>query len=478
MSFRQTTLSSIVLAALCVGYGVVPEAFAQRGDYDRSDNSYSQSRSSQSDYNSRSRNSDYSDQNSSDQSRNYPRGYGSNDSDNTSSNNGSDQYSNSYSRQNSSDRSYGDGDGSYNNNSNAGNGYSNSNNSYNNNNNSYNNANNRNGYGQSNNTSNNQNNSARGNNYNATQNTSVSPVLQAAILPKGWQRISGHDVPALPETLPNLPTTVRSDDGVNVTVNDTVRIIASGDDIISVLEAMAIGSRVIAAPEGAVTASGQSALRHLRFDPQLDVSRITNLNGTLFLCGSLRLCRPWATQIRRTSTLPVVIIDDQQSATDRVRKIAAALGMPGQGRGMAEEMQSQFNRAQSNARQMARHPKVLVVIYKDNQAMIAGRGTPPADLVSMAGGVNVGSSMGIDGYGASMDNLSNFSPDVILVSEYDLSHLGGANNFLKSIPQMADTPAARANRVWVMPDVQLKYASVASGTAAVALSQAFARFGR
>ena len=310
--------------------------------------------------------------------------------------------------------------------------------------------------------------------------STVSPVLQAAILPAGWQRVSGRDVPAFPETLPSLPATVRSDDGVNVTINDTVRVIASGDDIIAVIEAMGMGSLIFAAPEGSSTATGQAAPHHVRFNSQLNViDKVADLNGTLFICGNLRLCRSWASQLRRSSSMPIVIVDDQQPAPDRVRKIAAAIGLPAQGRGMGNEIQGQFDRAQAMVRQMPTKQSVLVIAAKDGHPVVAGNNTPPDDLLRVAGGRNVCAQAGIDGYASlSSRELTSMSPDVIIISDYDLSQLGGASNLWNAMPGLKDTPAGRQNRVWVMPDLQLKAASVSSGAAALALTQAFERLGQ
>ena len=323
-------------------------------------------------------------------------------------------------------------------------------------------------------------NSSRHNNQRNVQLPAVSPVLQAAILPAGWQRVSGSDVPAFPQTLPSLPATVRSDDGVNVTVSDTVRVITSGDDIISVIEAMGMGSLVFAAPEGASTVTGQAAPHHLRFDSQLNaIDKIANLNATLFICGNLRLCRPWASQLRRSSSMPVVIVDDQQPAPDRVRKIASAIGLPAQGKAMSSEIQEQFDRAQAMARQMPMRQSVLIIAVKDGRPVVAGNSTPPDELLRIAGARNVCSQNGIDGYASlSRRELTLLSPDVILISDYDLAKLGGANNFWNAIPGLKETPAGRQSRVWVMPDLQLKGASVATGAAALALSQALQHLGQ
>jgi iron complex transport system substrate-binding protein len=63
---------------------------------------------------------------------------------------------------------------------------------------------------------------------------------------------------------------------------------------------------------------------------------------------------------------------------------------------------------------------------------------------------------------------------VILVTENDLALFGGQAGLWRAYPTLRQTPAGAANRVWVMPDVELKSASVASGSGAVALAAAFA----
>ena len=66
------------------------------------------------------------------------------------------------------------------------------------------------------------------------------------------------------------------------------------------------------------------------------------------------------------------------------------------------------------------------------------------------------------------------APEVILVTEHDLRLFGGAEGLWKAYPTLRQTPAGQANRVWVMPDVQLKYTSVGSGVGALALAKALA----
>jgi len=59
-------------------------------------------------------------------------------------------------------------------------------------------------------------------------------------------------------------------------------------------------------------------------------------------------------------------------------------------------------------------------------------------------------------------------PEVVLVTQQDLDLFGGEDGLWRAYPTLRQTPAGQANRVWIMPDLQLKATSVASGAGAVA----------
>ncbi|MCW8344243.1 hemin ABC transporter substrate-binding protein, partial [Stenotrophomonas sp. SG1] len=51
-------------------------------------------------------------------------------------------------------------------------------------------------------------------------------------MPAGWQRVAGAEMPAVHDQKAVLPAKVQSDDGADIEVIDTRRIIAGGDDVI------------------------------------------------------------------------------------------------------------------------------------------------------------------------------------------------------------------------------------------------------
>ncbi|KAF1017150.1 MAG: Hemin-binding periplasmic protein HmuT [Stenotrophomonas maltophilia] len=306
--------------------------------------------------------------------------------------------------------------------------------------------------------------------------TPDAAAAAASDLPAGWQHVAGSNVPALQDQHAVLPATVTSDDGAKVTVADTSRIIAGGDDVIAVIEALGLGRQVYAAPTNTATAAGRAAPHQFLFNRTTGVEGVVSLKGTLFLGNSLRRHTVLAQKLREVGEAAVVI-DDLQPAPDKVRKVAAALGLAGAGDALASQVQKQLDEAKAVGATLGHTPHVIHVSATGGGGAptVAGKDSASAALIALAGGVNIGSEAGVSNYSQlSNEGVLAAAPEVILVTEHDLELFGGAEGLWKSYPSLKQTPAGQANRVWVMPDVQLKYTSVGSGAGALALAKALA----
>ncbi len=299
---------------------------------------------------------------------------------------------------------------------------------------------------------------------------------RAEALPTGWQRVAGTDVPGAQGLTPVLPVTVTSDDGASVTVTDTSKIVAGGDDVIAVIEALGMGGQVYAAPLRSATESGRNAPKQFLFNRTTGVEGVLSLEGSLFVGNSLRRHTELAKKLRGAGEAAVVV-DDLQPAPDKVRKVAAALGAAEAGEALAAQVQAQLDEAAAVAKASAQHPRVihLSATGAGGAPTVAGADSASGKLIALAGGVNIGTEAGVQNYSAlSNEGVVAAAPDVILVTENDLQLFGGEAGLWKAYPTLKQTPAGAANRVWVMPDVQLKSTSVGSGSGALALAKALA----
>lgn len=309
-----------------------------------------------------------------------------------------------------------------------------------------------------------------------TADASADAGSDATTLPQGWTRIAGGDVPDLDDARVTLPSTVMSDDGVEVTVTDSSRTIAGGDDVISVMEALGLDDRVYAAPVNTATRAGRAAPKQFLFNRTTGAEGVLSLDATLFVGNSLRRHGNSGLAGKlRDAGLPAVIVDDLQPAPDKVRKTAALFGAADAGEQLAAQVQAQLDEAARIAAGHPRRPKVIHVSATGagGQPTVGGADTAAAALIRLAGGDNIGDAAGVSDYSVlSQEGIVAAAPEVILVSEYDLELFGGADALWTHYPTLRQTPAGAAGRVWVMPDVQLKYTSVASGAGAVALARA------
>ncbi|WP_414487518.1 heme/hemin ABC transporter substrate-binding protein [Stenotrophomonas maltophilia] len=295
-------------------------------------------------------------------------------------------------------------------------------------------------------------------------------------LPAGWKRVAGAEMPAVHDQKAVLPAKVHSDDGADIAVTDTRRIIAGGDDVIAVIEALGLGKQVFAAPTNTTTEAGRAAPHQFLFNRTTGVEGVLSLRGSLFLGNSLRRHTELAKKLREVGE-PAVVIDDLQPAPDKVRKVAAALGLAEAGQTLATQVQRQLDEAAAIGRGLGHAPRVIHVSATGagGAPTVAGADSASAQLIALAGGVNIGTEAGVKNYSQlSNEGVVAAAPEVILVTEHDLQLFGGAEGLWKSYPTLKQTPAGQANRVWVMPDVQLKYTSVGSGAGALALARALA----
>ena len=293
-------------------------------------------------------------------------------------------------------------------------------------------------------------------------------------LPAGWQAVVGTRTLAPQRLAPRLPAQAASDEGVTVRITDASRVVTGGDDVIDIMEALGLGRLVFAAPERSVTEAGQRARQHFLFNRTTGAEGILSLDGTLFIGNSLRRHGKLAETLRTTG-LPALVIDDVQPVPQKLRKVAAVFGLQREGEALAQTLQTQLDAAVAVGKLLPRPPRVLHVSATGGggKPTVGGRDTAAAQLIRLAGGINVGDAAQAADYTAlSNEGVVAAAPEVVLLTQNDLVLLGGETGLWRSYPTLRQTPAGQNNRVWVMPDNQLKVLGTASGAGAIALAQA------
>jgi iron complex transport system substrate-binding protein len=127
--------------------------------------------------------------------------------------------------------------------------------------------------------------------------------------------------------------------------------------------------------------------------------------------------------------------------------------------------------ARAAAARVKTRPKVLSLYARGTNALyVFGKNTPAEAMVRLAGGENA-----VAGFEGSKvvtpEALSAAAPDVILIPSRGLESLGGREGLMRA-PGVAETPAAKAQRIVAFDDVLLLGFGPRTGKAALELFRA------
>jgi iron complex transport system substrate-binding protein len=155
----------------------------------------------------------------------------------------------------------------------------------------------------------------------------------------------------------------------------------------------------------------------------------------------------------------VVIIPELRgldAGAQKLRLVGRALGVPKRGERLARQVETQIAIARREVAQTTSRPRVAFLYLRGTQVqMIGGKGSGADAMIAAAGGIDVGSEEGIDGFKPySAEALVAARPDVLLLLTAGLQSVGGVDGLLR-LPGVAQTPAGQARRIIHYDDLLL-----------------------
>ncbi|HYE57343.1 MAG TPA: ABC transporter substrate-binding protein, partial [Rhodothermales bacterium] len=143
------------------------------------------------------------------------------------------------------------------------------------------------------------------------------------------------------------------------------------------------------------------------------------------------------------------------SVVAQILAIGRLVGREPQARALADSLQAQLRRAEALI-DTTQRPRVLFVqAQAPGVTGLAGHGTNADAFIRLAGGENVMAST--EGYKPmTPESVADAAPDVIVLTERTLGQAGGLDTFLGQ-PGVAQTAAARARQVVVVPDAAMNF---------------------
>ncbi len=256
---------------------------------------------------------------------------------------------------------------------------------------------------------------------------------------------------------PQLPATVKSVDGHDVTVRSADRIVPLTGALSEIVFTLGLGDHVVARD---VTATFEQAKKLPVVTRAHDVSAegVLSLKPTLVLAETTTGPAEAVDQIRDAG-IPLVVLDPAKKLDDvgpRIDKVAAALGVRPAGDELRRRTEQRVDAARKNIpHDGGKKPRVAFLYLRGSASvyLLGGPGSGADSLIEAAGGVDAGkeSELKRDFTPLTSEALAKAAPDVVLVMSKGLDSVGGVDGLLK-VPGVAQTPAGMDRRVASVDD--------------------------
>jgi iron complex transport system substrate-binding protein len=261
---------------------------------------------------------------------------------------------------------------------------------------------------------------------------------------------------AAAEAAPSLPVTFMDDSGREVTVASADRIVPVNGDLAEVVFALGLGEQVVATDLSATYPPEADAKPEIGYQRALQTEPILALEPTVVLADELA-GPPETLEQLRTAGVPVVVIERDRTVDGpaaKIRAVGRALGVPQRADELAEQVSAEITSAISQVPAAASdRPRVLALYLRgETVQLVFGRGSGIDALVEAAGGINVGTELGIDDTRQlTTEAVVAAAPDVVLVTTTGLESVGGVDGLL-GVAGIGRTPAGRDRRVLTYED--------------------------
>jgi len=264
---------------------------------------------------------------------------------------------------------------------------------------------------------------------------------------------------------PQLPVTVRSSDGHDVTVKEAERIVPLSGSLSEIVFTLGLGDRVVARDITATFAQAEK-LPVVTRNHDVSAESVLSLKPDLVLAEATTGPEEAMGQIRDAG-IPVLVVDPAQGLDDvgpRIDAVARALGVPAAGKELTKRSEDRIAAVRKDVPENTKDtdkPRVAFLYLRGSASvyLIGGKGSGATSLLEAARAVDAGAESGLkkDFTTITTEALAQAAPDAILVMSKGLESVGGIDGLVE-IPGVAQTPAGMNRRVVSIEDgVLLNY---------------------
>nr|MCQ3815216.1 ABC transporter substrate-binding protein [Acidimicrobiia bacterium] len=197
------------------------------------------------------------------------------------------------------------------------------------------------------------------------------------------------------------------------------------------------------------------ALPEIGYQRALSAETVASFAPTVLLATDIA-GPPEALDDMRRLGYPLIILPNESTPTgagQKVRAVAAALGVPQRGAELAEALDAAIAEAIVPESAPEDRPRVVALYVRGPATqLVLGKSLNTNWLIKAAGGVDVSESLGVeDTAPISAEAILAAAPDVILVPQRGLDSVGGVEGLVK-IGGLAQTPAGLKQQVFAYDD--------------------------
>ncbi len=281
-------------------------------------------------------------------------------------------------------------------------------------------------------------------------------------------------ITAMPKS--KLPVTVESADKKTVTITDTSRIIVLNDAIAEIVISLGFLKNIIGR-DATTTLEILKPIAKVSSGHDVSAESVLALSPTLVI-GDTRSGPPEAIQQLRGAGLPILLAPEVWQLSEiapRIMLIAKALGVVESGDKLLNETQSKIDEALAQATAKKINPRVAFLYVRGTASvfLLGGEGSGADEMIAAAGGIDVGTSMGLSTFTPlTTEAIVKANPDIIIVLSLGLKSVGGIDGLL-ALPGIAQTPATKTRAVISIDDDLLFSFGPRTGSLIVSLAQSF-----
>ncbi len=241
-------------------------------------------------------------------------------------------------------------------------------------------------------------------------------------------------------------TTPKQNNTETATPEEKQRIVSLSGGITEIISALGYQSEIVGTdvtstyPESLKTTATE--LGHVR---SMAIEPVMALHPSLILANKKDMNPELLKKLEASGTKLDLLEQEYsvQGTKKLIRQVAEILGSQDY-RKLDEKIDADL----AQLKPIARKPKVLFIYARGNNLMVAGKGTPMAALIGIAGGENAVNDFD-DFKPLTPEALVKANPDVLLFFNSGLQSAGGIDGVLKT-PGVAETTAGKEKRIVAM----------------------------